>query len=138
MRLQKRMSWERQLLFVTLLSFKKRGLPHAHILLWLKDKVNECDLVDRIKCAEISNLDRQPQLYAAVAKHMMHGPCGLNNPNCPCMEDNYHYRCTKDYPMQARDTTEVDGDGHVLYRRQNQGRYIEKHIRGQIVQLDNQ
>nr|PNR35899.1 hypothetical protein PHYPA_021749 [Physcomitrium patens] len=39
--------------------------------------------------------------------------------------------------MQARDTTEVDGDGHVLYRCQNQGRYIEKRVRGQIVRLDN-
>nr|PNR35485.1 hypothetical protein PHYPA_023385 [Physcomitrium patens] len=39
--------------------------------------------------------------------------------------------------MQARDTTEVDGNGHVLYRRRNQGRYIEKRIRGQIVRLDN-
>ncbi|XP_024368015.2 uncharacterized protein [Physcomitrium patens] len=120
--------------FCYTIEFQKRGLPHAHILLWLKDKVNDCDLVDRIVCAEIPDLDRQPQLYAAVAKHMMHGPCGLDNPNCPCMEDD---RCTKNYPMQARDTTEVDGDGHVLYRRRNQGRYIEKRVRGQIVRLDN-
>jgi hypothetical protein len=120
--------------FCYTIEFQKRGLPHAHILLWLKDKVNDCDLVDKIVCAEIPDLERQPQLYAAVAKHMMHGPCGLDNPNCPCMEDN---RCTKDYPMQARDITEVDGDGHVLYRRRNHGRYIEKRVRGQIVHLDN-
>nr|PNR39262.1 hypothetical protein PHYPA_019540 [Physcomitrium patens] len=120
--------------FCYTIEFQKRGLPHAHILLWLKDKVNDCDLVDRIVCAEIPDLDSQPQLYAAVAKHMMHGPCGLDNLNCPCMEDD---RCTKNYPMQARDTTEVDGDGHVFYRRRNQGRYIKKHVRGQIVRLDN-
>ena len=93
----------------------------------MKDKFNECDFVDKIVCAEIPNLDRQLQLYAAVAKHMMHGPCGLDNSNCLCMEDN---RCTKDYLMQARNTTKVDGDGHVLYHRQNQGRYIEKRVRG--------
>jgi len=44
----------------------------------------------------------------------MIGLCSLDNWNCPCMEDN---RCTKNYPMQARDTTEVDDDGHVLYCR---------------------
>ena len=65
--------------FCYTIEFQKRGLPHAHILLWLKDKVNECDLVDRIVYAEIPDLDRQPQLYAAVAKHMMHRPCGLDN-----------------------------------------------------------
>ncbi|XP_073394992.1 uncharacterized protein [Physcomitrium patens] len=120
--------------FCYTIEFQKRGLPHAHILLWLKDKVNDCDLVDKIVCAEIPDLDRQPQLYATVAKHMMHGPCGMDNLNCPCMEDD---RCTKNYPMQARDTTEVDGDGYVLYRRRNQGRYIKKRVRGQIFRLDN-
>lgn len=65
---------------------------------------------------------------------MMHGPCGLDNFNCSCIEDN---RCTKNYPMQAQDTTMVDGDDHVLYRHRNQGRYVEKRIRGQIIRLDN-
>jgi len=71
---------------------KKRGLSHAYILLWLKEKVNDCDFIDRVVCAKILDLDRQPQLYAAVAKHMMHEPCDLDNPNCPCIKDN---RCTK-------------------------------------------
>lgn len=39
--------------------------------------------------------------------------------------------------MQAQDTTMVDGDDHVLYRHRNQGRYVEKRIRGQIIRLDN-
>ena len=120
--------------FCYTIEFQKRGLPHAHILLWLKDKINNCDLVDRVVCAEIPDSVKQSQLYAAVAKHMMHGPCGLDNPNCPCMEDG---KCSKHYPMQTRDSTEIDGDGHVLYRRRNDGRYVEKRIRGQIVRLDN-
>ena len=43
----------------------------------------------------------------------------------------------KHYPMQTRDSTEIDGDGHVLYRRCNDGQYVEKRICGQIVRLDN-
>ncbi|XP_024392361.1 uncharacterized protein [Physcomitrium patens] len=109
--------------FCYTIEFQKRGLPHAHILLWLKDKVNDCDLVDRIVCAEIPDLDRQPQLYAAVAKHMMHGPCGFDNPNCPCMKDD---RCTKKYPMQAQDTTEVDETDEVVDEIKDflEGRYV--------------
>ena len=30
--------------FCYTIEFQKRGLPHAHILLWLKNKVNNCDL----------------------------------------------------------------------------------------------
>ena len=65
---------------------------------------------------------------------MMHGPCDLDNPNCPCIEDE---KCSDHYPMQTQDSTEIDGDGHVLYRRRNDGRYIKKRIRSQIVRLDN-
>ena len=96
MKLQIRMSWERQLFFSHTIRFLKRSLRHTQIFLWLKDKVNDCDLVDRIVCAKILDLDRQLQLYVGVAKHIMHGSCGLDNPTCPCMKDN---RCTIDYPM---------------------------------------
>jgi len=41
----------------------------------LKNKVNNCDFVDRVVCVEISDFERQLQLYVGVAKHMMHGPC---------------------------------------------------------------
>jgi len=34
--------------FCYTIEFQKGGLPHAHILLWLKDKVNNCDLVDTV------------------------------------------------------------------------------------------
>jgi len=117
------------------IEFQKHSFPHAHILLWLKNKVNNCDLVDRVVCVEIPNLDRQPQVYVAVAKYMMHNPCSLNNINCSCMEDG---ECSKQYAMQTRDTTEMDGSGHVLCCCQNYSRYIEKRTRSQIVYLDNQ
>ncbi|XP_073389622.1 uncharacterized protein [Physcomitrium patens] len=56
--------------FCYTIEFQKRGLPHAHILLWLKDKVNDCDLVDRIVCAEIPDLDRQPQFFVKTVKYL--------------------------------------------------------------------
>jgi hypothetical protein len=76
-------------------------------------------------CAKIPDLDKESQLYVAVAKQMMHGPCSLKKPNSPCMEDRKQF---KNYPMQTQDTTEQDGNGRVLYCRQTHGGYVEKHI----------
>jgi len=84
------------IVFCYTIEFQKCGLLHAQILLWLKEKVNNCDLVDKVECIEIPDLDRQSQLYVIVAKHMMHSPCGLDNVNCPCIKDG---KCSKQYPM---------------------------------------
>ena len=54
--------------FCYTIEFQKRGLPHAHILLWLKDKINNCNLLNRVVCAEILYLDKQLQFYVVVAK----------------------------------------------------------------------
>lgn len=48
--------------FCYTIEFQKRGFLHAHILLWLKDKINNCDLVDRVVCYEIPDSGKQSQL----------------------------------------------------------------------------
>ena len=65
--------------------WQKRGLPHAHILIWLHDKVTS-DEIDDVICAEISQTDVDKDLC---------GPCGTLNPNSPCM---VHRKCSKRYP----------------------------------------
>jgi len=63
---------------------------------------------------------------------MMHGQCGLNNVNCPCMEDGKYF---KHYSMRTRDTTSLDGNGHVLYHCRNYSWYVKKCTRDQIFSL---
>jgi len=58
--------------FYYTIKFKKGGLFHAHILLWLKEKVNDCDFIDKVVCAKILDLDKELQLYAVIIKHIMH------------------------------------------------------------------
>ncbi|KAF8088731.1 LOW QUALITY PROTEIN: hypothetical protein N665_0531s0004 [Sinapis alba] len=77
------------------IEFQKRGLPHAHILLWF------------------GNSSRTPS-YNLVSKHMIHGPCGVIKPNSPCMEKKV---CTKKYPRPYNDYTSIDKSGYVLYHR---------------------
>lgn len=63
------------------------GLPHVHLLLWLKTSIRP-DTIDSIISAELPDPNEDPQLYEIVSKHMIHGPCGLYNTKAPCMEGN--------------------------------------------------
>ena len=54
---------------------------------------------------------------------MVHGPCGLENPKCPCMKNG---KCSKFYPKKFRDVTIVDQGGYPVYRRRANGYTIEK------------
>lgn len=95
------------------IEWQKRGLPHAHILIWLKTKITP-NQIDQIISAEIPNPQEDPILYDIVRKNMIHGPCGKLNSNSPCMADG---KCTKKYPRDLLQETQTSEDGYPLYRR---------------------
>jgi hypothetical protein len=95
------------------IEWQKRGLPHAHILIWLKGKMKS-DQIDNVISAELPDPKRDPRLFEIIVKNMVHGPCGSVNPNSPCMKDG---KCTKRYPRQLLDDTQTGEDGYPLYRR---------------------
>ncbi|KAK9676692.1 hypothetical protein RND81_11G093800 [Saponaria officinalis] len=103
----------------------KRGLPPAHILLFLQrgDKFTDAADVDRIISAEIPDPTENPALYEAVKDLMIHGPCGSDNLRSPCMIDGV---CAKNFPKRFNKRTTVDGDGYPLYRRRANEATIEK------------
>ncbi|XP_054781855.1 uncharacterized protein LOC129289058 [Prosopis cineraria] len=121
-----------KLLEVYTIEFQKRGLPHAHILLFLDkhDKINDSDGVDRVIFAEIPDKHTSPKLYDLVKRFMMHGPCGTSNPKSPCMKDK---KCSKYFPKKFNNQTVIDEDGYPTYKRRNDGRDIE--VKG--IHLDN-
>ncbi|CAE1264894.1 unnamed protein product [Acanthosepion pharaonis] len=73
----------------------KRSLPHAHILIWLCDKI-EATEIDHLISAEIPDPSADPELYEIVTTNLIHGPCGshYNYTNC----DNSDGKCTRQYP----------------------------------------
>ena len=99
------------------IEWQKRGLPHAHILIWLHERIRPDD-VDRIISAEIPSRDEDPTLYNIITKHMVHGPCGQLNPASPCMKDG---ACSKRFPKDLLRETVTGVDGYPLYRRRSPG-----------------
>ncbi|XP_075492550.1 uncharacterized protein LOC142530613 [Primulina tabacum] len=85
---------------------------------------------DRIVCAELPDAHTEPYLFSLVVKHMIHGPCGLLNPACPCMKKN---SCKYNYPKDYSEATKYGTNSYPIYRRRDDRHIIN--IRGS--QLDN-
>ncbi|KAG5532360.1 hypothetical protein RHGRI_026852 [Rhododendron griersonianum] len=118
--------------YTYVIEFQKRGLPHVHLLLILKKghKLVTPEHFDQVISAEIPKENENPHLYAAVLKHMMHGPCGKLNIGNVCMKNG---KCKNHYPKNFTQATTVATDGYPIYRRRNDGRQVR--VRQQI--LDN-
>ncbi|GFR31324.1 helitron_like_N domain-containing protein [Trichonephila clavata] len=95
--------------------WQKRGLPHAHILVWLIDKIRP-EKIDSIISAEIPDPSTDQLLFDIVTTNMIHGPCGNLNYSSPCMADG---KCTKSFPKHFTNYTITNVDGYPIYRRRN-------------------
>ncbi|GKV43081.1 hypothetical protein SLEP1_g50419 [Rubroshorea leprosula] len=120
----------RVLAYTCTIEFQKRGLRHAHILLWLHsdDKPKSAEDLDKIISAEIPDEVLDPELYDVVKACMM---CGRANPKSPCMKGGKN--CTKHFPRGFCSRTTIDEEGFPHYRRKDNGRTVKK----KGVELDN-
>lgn len=101
--------------YIDVIEWQKRGLPHGHVLIWLKKKIQPTE-IDKIISAEIPNQIEDPVLFNIITKHMIHGPCGTINTKSPCMNNG---QCSKRYPREMMNDTQTGSDGYPLYRRRN-------------------
>uniref|UniRef100_A0A0R0JM12 ATP-dependent DNA helicase n=1 Tax=Glycine max TaxID=3847 RepID=A0A0R0JM12_SOYBN len=63
----------------------------------------------RIISVEIPSHQDDPELYRLVENHMIHGPCGILQPNSPCMKEG---KCSHFYPKQFQPHTLLDSNGY--------------------------
>jgi hypothetical protein len=104
---------------VYVIEFQKRGLPHAHILIWLEDQDKPCDAND-IDCfisAQIPDRHLHPELHHLVTSVMIHACLPTR-----CTKDG---ACNKNFPrpFQAQTTyVGFNGRGYPIYARPNNGR----------------
>lgn len=116
--------------------WQKRGFPHAHILIWLINKI-KTDQIDDVICAELPDAEVDRPLHEVVVRNMIHGPCGTLNPASPCMIDG---KCSKRYPRPFVTETITGTDGYPLYRRrftEDGGRVATIHMRNATTEVDN-
>lgn len=118
------------------IEWQKRGLPHAHILIWLKNKIMPVQ-IDDIISAELPNPHEDPILFEIITRNNIHGPCGALNRSSPCMKDG---KCTKRYPREFVQETQTGNDGYPLYRRRKPddgGHTATIQMNGNNVEIDN-
>lgn len=87
--------------------------------------------------AEIPDSEDYPILFEVVTKNMILGPCGVLNPNSPCMVDG---KCSKRYPRDFIQETITGNDGYPQYRRQSteyNGKSINMTVRNIEIEVDN-
>ena len=122
--------------FIHTIEFQKRGLPHAHILVILapEDKIGaDPAKIDTIVSAELPDKTSEPMLYELVLNHMVHGPCGIHNPNASCMVGpEGSKRCRHNFPFAFADETTVH-DGRPLYRRRDLPGRRAQNSRGDVI-----
>ncbi|XP_065662697.1 uncharacterized protein LOC100205305 [Hydra vulgaris] len=108
---------------VQVIEFQKRGLPHVHILLHFvnNDKLETAEDIDSLISAEIPDQTVDPELFEIVKTCMIHGPCGILNPNSSCMKDGV---CTKGFPKDFNLYTVATFNGYPHYRRLDNGRVV--------------
>ena len=117
------------------IEFQKRGLPHAHFLIWLQDpSVTKTGAgIDAISQASLPDPAEDPAGSALVVKHMLHGPCDER-----CMD---HGVCRHGFPFDFKERTEPNttpGGGYPKYRRPDDGRTACKRLKGKgTVAFDN-
>lgn len=93
--------------------WQKRGLPHAHILIWSVEKVSE---IDNIISAEIPDPNVDQELFDIVTTNMIHGPCVILNMMSPCMGNG---KCTKRFPKPCQTVTITNIDVYPSYQRRD-------------------
>ncbi len=90
---------------IYVVKFQKRGLPHAHILIFFtKDyKPHTVKDVDRTISAELPNSETNKLTHETIARCMMHGPCEAAFLNAPCMEKNKCKKISTQVPIRDDD-----------------------------------
>ncbi|XP_013786403.1 uncharacterized protein LOC106470398 [Limulus polyphemus] len=122
-----------------LVEWQKRGLPHAHILIWLEKPILP-NRVDQVICAELPDSQADLELSNILQTHMLHGPCGafsVRRRQLPCVKVGH---CSKKYPRPFVSETRTGDNGYPTYRRRAPeygGHHVLIKVGSEYVPMDN-
>lgn len=98
------------------IEWQARGMPHAHILIILKTKIESPRHIDEVVWAEIPCPVQYPILHGIVSQRMIHSPCDLNSES-QCRQQTKDGLCRRHFPKEFNTVTTSVGDGYPQYRR---------------------
>ncbi len=85
-------------------------------------KISTTEDIDRLVLVELPH-PKNALLFQTITKCLLHGPCGQEYPNAPCMVNNV---CKKRYPQTFSEETTQGEDGYPIYRWRNDGQTFQK------------
>lgn len=108
--------------YVSVTEFQKRGLPHAHLLLWMeeKDKIKSIDQLDEVIWAHLPDPNDDKELYDLVSNLMIHTcsyRCRVKNPD----------ECSKGYPKNFQIQSVIQDNGYPYLKRLKNGVIFRKY-----------
>lgn len=121
------------------IEYQKHGLPHMHLLLFIRASVkfDTPERVDEVVCAEIPDPSWDPTgvMRDLVTAHMLHGPCGADNPGAACMvrrSVDGPLVCSKRFPKRFTDRTILHEDRYPEYCRRDTGQSFTVRLPGPV------
>ena len=104
--------------YVYRIEWQARGLPHAHMLVILQDKILAARHIDMVVSAELPNPATDPVLFELVTKHNLHPRCDVDvEAGCRSDHDGKLCDCKRNFPKDMSTETVIIGDGFPKYRR---------------------
>ena len=94
--------------YVYRIEWQARGMPHAHCLFILRNKLLSPRHIDKIVWAEIPCPRKYPVLHSIVCKRMIHDPCD-NNSDALCLQKNGKGTCYRHFPKRLNTATTIIG-----------------------------
>jgi len=123
--------------WVWTIEYQKRGLPHVHLLLFLKTHAQFLtpEYIDRFISVELPTEDDVigEQLRELIQNTIVHTHCVGGNGNFSCMKDlnpAVVTSCHKGYPHALIEETTIAENGYPQYRRWNTDRSFDIPVPG--------
>ena len=90
-----------------------------HLLLFFDqdDKIYDANQVNKIVSAQLPDPVLQSLFYQTITTCMLHGLCGDDKPNAPCMVNG---SCSKHFPKDFHELTIYGENGYPQYCMQGQ------------------
>ncbi|XP_039776587.1 uncharacterized protein LOC120644102 [Panicum virgatum] len=95
---------------VYIIEFKKHGLPHAHIIIWLaKEGPWDAAMMYTFISAQLPDPTIEPIGYDGVSAFMVHGPCGLSaHIHHVCLKENAQNFTLRNFVSRPQNGVDID------------------------------